>query len=178
MTKQRDGSSIRHLIVWTIVSIIIMVLSVYSFSPVSRENLNIVETRLQDVQANSGYRKNWLTFSSEDGQMFYCQTNMLEIKRASKLATVLDEYKDKELTILYTSRKDMLPMNVYYFWDCDRVVAIEYEGSPIVSLEEYNSVNFGTLVGGVIASIIALIIGMFPFLITKIVLFAVNKKTG
>lgn len=176
MTKQRKKSHLLNLIVWTLVSVAIAFLSIYSFSPFSRDELNIVNTRLSNVQANSGYRKNWVTFSSEEGQMFYCQTNMLEIKRASKLVKILDEYKDKELTVLYTNRKDMLPLNIYYFWNYDRVVAIEFEGSPIVSLEEYNSVNFGTFVGCVIASVIALLFGTLPYLIPKIVLTAQRNR--
>lgn len=176
MTKQRKRSHLLNLIVWTLVSVFMVFLAFYSFSPLSRDELNIVNTQLSNVIANSGYRRNWVTFSSEEGQMFYCQTNMLEIKRASKLVKLLDEYKDKELTVLYTNRKDMLPLNIYYFWNYDRVVGIEFEGSPIVSLEEYNSVNFGTFVGCIISSVIALLFGTLPYIIPKIDLTALKNR--
>ncbi|MBE6794138.1 MAG: hypothetical protein E7532_04240 [Ruminococcaceae bacterium] len=74
----KDKFFLRNLIGFTAASIAIMFFALYSFAPLSKDQLIKVETSINLVQKNKEMRVDWITFYDENGGKYYCHENLLE----------------------------------------------------------------------------------------------------
>ena len=168
--KQQRRSVMIECLVWLTAFGLMLFVALFSYGEVKETTVDRIQTKITNIQVHSGYRKSWVTFSSQDGNTFYMRTDELCPGGATQLSGMLqDSVGEKVVTIAYTERMDLLPINILTFWPYKRAVQIECDRKMIVSLEDYNKSNRGFLVGLIIASFAVFVLGC---------VFAILKNSG
>ena len=152
----------------------------YSYGKIDREDLITVETRVHDVQMNnfSPCTVAWITFKSDNGQLFCLRTDDLDIEGMTGLKdyndVLTDTYGNDVLSVSYTKRKAFYPFNLVITFDYDRVAEIKCNGEDIVSLRDFNYSNRDAFIGFLIAAGICLLM-IIVFAVLEYIVATVGK---
>ena len=145
-----------------IISLMLAIIAVFGYGIISESELNCVETTIIDIQGHHDSRKVWITFSTPNGQSFYLRTDELDLENADALSKFMaGAYVDKNLSVFYTSRKELLLPDLISYWGYNRVVAIACDGHAIIELKDYNEANFVKCLCLLLISFLGVLIGLF-----------------
>ena len=174
----KEKYALKHLIGWTLASVAVMFFAFYSFLPLSENQLNKADVTINVIEKYTEHRVSWVNLYDNENNKYYCHEEILtNYNSASVFADVLEEeYKDKELTIYYTDRIDLTPINIPRFWGFNRVAAIKCGSETIVNLDAYNSANTEALIGWLIVAVVILLFATGPFIIVRIMEISAKRK--
>ena len=153
-----------------LISFYFLFVAFYSFGELDKSDLKTIEIDVEDIKAHSNRRKAWIIIVSSTGQQFYCRTDNMNVGNVESFADMLQqEVTNNKLCISYTNRIDMLPFNMFDFFNKKRIVILEVDKQTMIELNDYNRFNVGIRIGFVIISIIGVFIAIvFISIINKL----------
>ena len=146
-------------------SLMIAFMAVFCYGKIDESDLHRIETTVVNVEGHHNSRKVWITFSSPNGQNFYCRTDTLDLEHPEVLTKLMNgDYDGKSIVIYYTERIELLPADIISYWGQERVVALECNGQSLIGSEDYNRANLGSFIGFIAIALIGVLIALLFFL--------------
>lgn len=145
-----------------LISLHCLVTAFYSHSKVSEAELQRAYGVMESVEADSDIGKsNYVIFLFSDTERFYVSTNGLPGGQTGVTAALKElEAQGKQVTVLYTTRRNLTP-GFYNYSSYHRVVAIETEEETIISVDDFNKKSVNYFIGGIVGFVVFMLFAIW-----------------
>lgn len=145
-----------------LISLHCLVTAFYSHSKVSEAELQRAYGVPESVEYTSDVgSRQYVIFFFSDTERFYVSTNGLPGGRTGVTSALEKlEEQEKQVTVLYTTRRNLAP-GFYNYSSYHRVVAIETEEEAIISVDDYNKTSVDYFIGGIVGFVVFMLFAIW-----------------
>lgn len=137
-----------------LISVHCLVTAFYSHSKVNETELEKAYGVMESVETGSRGKSNYVIFFFSYTERFYVQTDGLPGGKTGVTAALEKlEAQGKQVTVLYTTRRNLTP-GFYNYSSYHRVVAIQTEEETIISVDDYNKKSIDYFIGGIVGFVL------------------------